>query len=46
MNIDAAKIKEIRSWANANGYTTGARGRLKADVLDAYKRAHGETSAE
>ncbi len=40
MNLDAAKVKEIRAWANANGHATGLRGRLSAAVLDAYKKAH------
>ncbi|MGW5569684.1 histone-like nucleoid-structuring protein Lsr2 [Nocardia thailandica] len=30
----------IRSWANANGYTVASRGRVPADVVEAYKAAH------
>lgn len=31
----------IREWARANGYTVSDRGRIKADVLEAYNAANG-----
>lgn len=30
----------IRSWAQSQGYTVGDRGRISAEVRDAYDRAH------
>ncbi len=30
---------KIREWAQANGYTIGDRGRIKADIVDAYRKA-------
>jgi DNA polymerase III subunit epsilon len=30
----------MRAWARANGYEVGERGRLPAEVADAYRRAH------
>jgi hypothetical protein len=33
-------LAAIRSWANANGYTVGDRGRIPAAVRDAYDSAH------
>lgn len=30
-------LQAIRDWANANGYTVASRGRIPADVLDAYR---------
>jgi hypothetical protein len=32
--------KEIRDWARSNGYTVPERGRIPADVKDAYDAAH------
>lgn len=32
---------EIRAWANENGYTVSTRGRVPAEVREAYERAHG-----
>jgi hypothetical protein len=31
---------EIREWANANGHSIGERGRIPANVVDAYNAAH------
>ncbi len=31
---------EIRAWANENGYTVSTRGRVPAEVREAYERAH------
>jgi len=40
----AARGKEdlaaIRAWATQNGHTIAARGRISADVKDAYAKAH------
>ena len=33
-------LAAIRSWAQSNGYSVGDRGRISADVRDAYERAH------
>src|SRR5207249_9238449 len=30
----------IRNWANANGYTVGDRGRIKAEIIEAFEAAH------
>jgi DNA polymerase-3 subunit epsilon len=30
----------VRAWARENGYDVGARGRLPAEIFDAYARAH------
>jgi len=35
----AASPSAIRSWALANGYAVGVRGRLPRDVVDAFERA-------
>lgn len=32
----------IRAWAKANGYEVGDRGRIKAEIIDAYYAAHNE----
>ena len=32
--------KEIRDWARSNGYDVPARGRVSADVREAYSAAH------
>jgi nucleoid-associated protein Lsr2 len=29
-------LDKVREWARANGYTVGDRGRIKADILNAY----------
>lgn len=31
---------EVRTWATANGHEVPARGRIPAQVLDAYRAAH------
>jgi hypothetical protein len=33
-------LGEIRTWANNNGYTVSDRGRIRADVQQAYDSAH------
>jgi len=37
---DGASAKEIRDWARENGYDVPERGRVSADVRDAYANAH------
>jgi hypothetical protein len=32
---------EVRAWAEANGYEVSARGRIKSEIIDAYKAARG-----
>lgn len=36
----SSKTAEIRAWAQANGYTVSARGRIPADIVEAYEKAH------
>ncbi|TXK16401.1 Lsr2 family protein [Homoserinibacter sp. GY 40078] len=38
---DAERLAAIRSWAQGAGYTVGDRGRIKAEVVEAYERANG-----
>ncbi len=33
-------LAAIRSWAQSNGYSVGDRGRISADVREAYERAN------
>lgn len=33
-------LASVREWANSNGYQVGERGRVKSEVLDAYRAAH------
>ena len=37
---DGASAKEIRDWARANGYDVPDRGRVSADVRQAFDAAH------
>ena len=37
---DADRLQAIRSWAQGNGYTVGDRGRISAEVREAYERAN------
>jgi hypothetical protein len=30
----------VREWANNNGYTVGDRGRIKAEIIEAFEAAH------
>ena len=32
--------QEVRYWAKGRGFTVGARGRIPADVIEAYNKAH------
>lgn len=36
----ASSATEVRIWAAENGYTVSARGRVPAEVREAYDRAH------
>ena len=36
---DAERLAAIRAWAQSNGYTVGDRGRIKAEIVDAYDAA-------
>lgn len=38
----AKEVKEIRAWAQDNGYDINARGRVPENVREAYARAHQE----
>ena len=35
-----ANTSDIRSWAQENGYEVSSRGRVSAEVRDAYEKAH------
>ncbi|NKS56286.1 Lsr2 family protein [Rhodococcus hoagii] len=35
-----ADTKQIRQWANANGYSVAARGRIPAEIVAAYAAAN------
>ncbi|MDH6284844.1 Lsr2 family DNA-binding protein [Prescottella agglutinans] len=37
---NGGSTQQIREWANANGYTVSARGRIAADIMEAYTAAH------
>lgn len=37
---DAQRLAAIRAWAQENGYQVGDRGRIKAEIVDAYNAAH------
>ncbi|MBN9606643.1 MAG: Lsr2 family protein [Actinomycetales bacterium] len=37
---DSDRLGEIRAWATANGYQVGDRGRIKAEIVEAFDRAH------
>ena len=41
----AASPAEVRTWARANGYEVGTRGRLHQDILTAYTAAHATGDA-
>jgi hypothetical protein len=34
------RTQKIREWARANGYTVSDRGRISADIVTAYNKAH------
>lgn len=37
----ASSTSEIRAWALANGHEVSSRGRVSAEVREAYEQAHG-----
>ncbi|PZQ89857.1 MAG: hypothetical protein DI534_08805 [Leifsonia xyli] len=39
-SADADRLAAIRSWAQGAGYAVGDRGRIKAEIVDAYDSAH------
>ena len=39
-SADGPSAKEIRDWARANGHDVPERGRVSAEVREAYDRAH------
>lgn len=36
---DASRLAAIRAWAQGNGYSVGDRGRIKAEIVEAYDAA-------
>jgi hypothetical protein len=39
-SADAERLGAIRAWAQGNGYAVGDRGRIKAEIDEAYDAAH------
>ena len=37
---DAERLSAIRAWAQGNGYAVGDRGRIKAEIVEAYEAAN------
>ena len=35
------RTSDIRAWASENGYEVSSRGRVSAEVREAYEKAHG-----
>jgi hypothetical protein len=40
VSAGSTKTAEVRHWARSNGYTVNDRGRISADVMEAYQAAH------
>ena len=40
-NGSGTSTSDIRAWAQENGYEVSSRGRVSAEVRDAYDKAHG-----
>ena len=38
---DDLDLSEVRSWAEDNGYEVSSRGRVRGEIIDAYKAANG-----
>ncbi|MBF6175831.1 histone-like nucleoid-structuring protein Lsr2 [Nocardia blacklockiae] len=36
---DSGRTAAIRDWARKNGYTVSSRGRVQADIIEAYNKA-------
>ena len=39
--VASSTTSDIRAWALANGFEVSSRGRVSAEVREAYERAHG-----
>ena len=39
-SIDRKQSADIRNWARGSGYEVASRGRLPADLVDAFRAAH------
>ncbi|WP_103354641.1 Lsr2 family protein [Amycolatopsis sp. CA-128772] len=39
---DRERSRQIREWANANGYTVSERGRLSAEIIEAFEANDGQ----
>jgi hypothetical protein len=39
-SADAERLGAIRAWAQGNGYAVGDRGRIKAEIVEAFDAAH------
>ncbi|MDR7172540.1 hypothetical protein J2W56_006305 [Nocardia kruczakiae] len=37
--VDKQKTGAIREWAKNNGYNVSSRGRIQADIIEAYNKA-------
>jgi hypothetical protein len=44
-NVEPATTREVREWANNNGFEVGNRGRIKAEVLEAFTAKTGRPLA-
>lgn len=44
VGVTTPDTSAVRAWARSNGYDVADRGRLPADVTDAYAAAHGQGS--
>jgi hypothetical protein len=38
-SADKGELSLVREWAKENGYTVGDRGRIKGDIVEAYRKA-------
>lgn len=45
-SVSKNDLTAVREWARANGFTVGDRGRIKAEILEAYDAAQLPTAAE
>jgi hypothetical protein len=39
-SVNREQREAIRTWANANGFTVGDRGRIAANIIQAFEAAH------
>jgi hypothetical protein len=42
VTADRERSRQIRAWANANGYTVSERGRLSAEIIEAFDADDGQ----